>query len=288
MVRSLTRRSYSSVPHVSADLTELGAALIRGVCGPRELLCLAAELGAVVPHRDSRPDGVTVLEDRGNTTVGMAGFSSRPLAPHTDRSSVPTPPGLVLAVCGSAPASGGEVLLVDGRAVYEDLAASNPEALEALCTPRTALFGGADWHLGSVFTPHGDPGDTVAVRLRLDGLARFSPTVTPHLPALRAAIERHQHVIPLTVGTGYVVNNHPVAARPAPLHRQPTPMADHHEPPCRGDGRVHGPAVHPDRIVNAQRPSQPYGWVSMTDVLHHFLTRWRTNRHQRRHKPTTR
>lgn len=187
-----------------ADLAGIGAALVTDVSGPGELLALAGELGAVVPHRDSRPDGVTVLEDRGETTVGMVGFSARHLTPHTDRSGVPTPPGLVLTVCGHPPSAGGEALLVDGQAVYEDLATGNPEALEALSAPKTALFGGADGHLGSVFAP---TGDLVAVRLRLDRLARFAPTVATYLPALRAAIGRHQRLVPLPAGTGYIVNN---------------------------------------------------------------------------------
>lgn len=41
-----------------------------------------------------------------------------------------------------------------------------PSAIEALSAPRSALFGGADGHLGSVFTPAAD--GTVMVRLRFE------------------------------------------------------------------------------------------------------------------------
>ena len=56
-----------------------------------------------------------------------------------------------MTVCGSEPTSGGESILVDGRAVYLDLAENDPAALRALSAPRSALFGGADGHLSSVF-----------------------------------------------------------------------------------------------------------------------------------------
>lgn len=204
MLSHLTARCYSAPADVLADVARFGIALLTEVPGPAELLTLADALGTVVPHRDSRPDGVTVIEDRGATSSAMAGFSRRGLSPHTDRSGIEFPPGLVLTACGHEPACGGEALLADGQAIYEDLAATNPAALEALRTPRSVLFGGADGHLGSVFSSHRG---AVAVRLRLDNLARFAPRVSSHLPALRAAIERHTVTLPLPAGDGYVINN---------------------------------------------------------------------------------
>lgn len=205
MLPHLSPNRCSSPADVLADLARFGIALLTDVPGPAELLTLANALGTVVPHRDSRPDGVTVIEDRGATSGAMAGFSRRSLSPHTDRSSIEFPPGLVLTACGSEPTSGGESLLADGQEIYEDLAAANPAALEALCTPRSVLFGGADGHLGSVFSSHGG---AVAVRLRLDNLARFAPTITPHLPALRATIYRRTVILPLPARYGYMINNH--------------------------------------------------------------------------------
>jgi hypothetical protein len=179
--------------------------LLQDVCGPGDLLALTEALGTTVPHRDSRPDGVTMIEDRDATGSSMAGFSRGSLYPHTDRSGVDAPPGLVLAACGRDSLAGGEALLVDGREVFDELAATNPEALAVLCAPRTALFGGAGGYLGNVFSSQGD---VVAIRLRMDGLIRFAPMINEHLPALRAAIERHTRVVPMVIGTGYVVNNH--------------------------------------------------------------------------------
>jgi hypothetical protein len=44
-------------------------------------------------------------------------------------------------ICGQPPASGGECVVVDGAAAYTDLAENEPEALQALSTPRSAWFG---------------------------------------------------------------------------------------------------------------------------------------------------
>ena len=188
-----------------ADLSRDGLALIQVEPTPERLIALTRALGArVVAHPHSGADGVTAIEDRGACVAPLAGFTRAALAPHTDRSGVAEPPDLLLTVCATAASSGGDLLLVDGRAVFLDLAKHASDALVALCAPRSALFGGADGHLGSVFAPHAD---TAAVRLRLDSPIRFSPAVAPHLPVLRAAVDRHTVAVPAQPGTGYVLDN---------------------------------------------------------------------------------
>jgi alpha-ketoglutarate-dependent taurine dioxygenase len=187
-------------------LSEGGLALLDGVTDADVLLDVARSIATVIPHRDSRIDGVTVLTDRGDATCrGFAGFGRQELIPHTDRSGLECPPGLLMMACGGVAEQGGECVVVDGAAVYDDLAANEPEALEALSAPRSALFGGAAGHLGSVFARQ--PDGQVTVRLRLDELARFSPEVSQWRATLRSTIERHTTVIPLRVGAGYVLNN---------------------------------------------------------------------------------
>lgn len=152
------------------------------------------------PASGQPSDGVTAIEDRGACGASLAGFTRSALVPHTDRSSIGTPPGLLLTVCGREPSAGGESLLVDGRAVHDDLATTAPAALAALSTPRSVLFGGADGHLGSAFAE--SPTGVIAVRFRLDGLVRFAPAVWPHIPTMRAAIHRHTMTLVLRVGAG--------------------------------------------------------------------------------------
>jgi len=189
-------------------LTDRGFVLVDGLATSADLLRLACSIATVVPHRDSGTDGVTTLADLGAATVrsGFAGFSACALNPHTDRSGVAHPPALLMMSCAQPAVSGGECVLIDGRAVHDDLAESEPDALKALSTPRSVLFGGAAGHLGSIFTTTGD--GRVVIRLRLDDLAQFSPEVSHWLPALRAAIERHAVEIGLNAGQGYVLDNH--------------------------------------------------------------------------------
>ncbi|WP_051341845.1 TauD/TfdA family dioxygenase [Pseudonocardia spinosispora] len=200
----LSPHRCSSVADILTDLAQAGIALLTDVSGPTDLLSLASALGVLAPHRDSRPDGVTVIEDRGATESGMVAFTRQGLAPHTDRSSIPVPPGLVLTACGYVPVAGGESLLADGKAIYDELASTSPAALEAFCTPRSALFGSADGYLGSIFTRQGD---RVSIRLRTDDLVRFGPIVNTHMSTLEAAIEKHTTTMPMPAGSGYVINN---------------------------------------------------------------------------------
>lgn len=206
MLPDMPIRPCAESAAVLAELVRAGVVLIDGVAGPLDLLGLARSIGTVIPHPNSGPDGVTAIEDRGAHEAALAGFTRSALSPHTDRSGVAEPPGLLLTSCGREPLAGGESVLVDGRAVYDELAVTAPVALDALHAPRSAMLGGADGHLGAVFTRC--PDGVVAIRLRLDALARFAPVVVPHLPALRAAMRRHTVTLPVTAGTGYVLDNH--------------------------------------------------------------------------------
>ncbi|WP_329060593.1 TauD/TfdA family dioxygenase [Amycolatopsis sp. NBC_01480] len=194
------------VGELAACLAAHGVARFDGVPDERTLLELAGRLGAVVAHRDSGQDGMTVISNRAAGAAGpvRAGFTDRPLLPHTDGSDRHRPPHLMMLVC-ERPGRGGQCVVVDGQAVHADLAATAPDALADLSAPRSAYFGGAAGLVGQVFEPY--PDGHISLRLRLDKLARFSPRAQRALPVLRAAIDRHLVTFPLDAGAGYVVNN---------------------------------------------------------------------------------
>jgi alpha-ketoglutarate-dependent taurine dioxygenase len=207
MATSLDDCHATTADEMATALADRGLVLLEGIATSGDLLRVARSIATIVPHRDSGPDGVTTLSDLGAATVptGFAGFSAYALNPHTDRSGVESPPALLMMNCAQAAASGGESVLIDGQAVYDDLAESEPDALRALCAPRSVLFGGAAGYLGSIFTA---TGDRVLVRFRLDELARFSPEVSHWLPLLRKVIDRHAIEVELNAGQGYVLDNH--------------------------------------------------------------------------------
>ncbi|MBF6412881.1 TauD/TfdA family dioxygenase [Nocardia cyriacigeorgica] len=193
---------------VAAGLAADGLARFDRISTRAQLVTLGASLGRIIPHRDSDDDGITTLENRAGFAqrLGFEGFGNGALPPHTDRSGVLEPPALLLVVCGRKSTTGGECVAIDGRAVYADLAMSKPEAIQALSQPRTALFGGASGHLGSIFEQ--GQGSRIRVRYRSDGLVKYSPEITRWLPALNEAIDRHTIRFGLEPGQGYVLHNH--------------------------------------------------------------------------------
>ncbi len=148
---------------LAAPLAETGLVLVDDVAGPAGLLALARGLATIVPHRDSDARGLTTITDlaetadvshvAGGVRSGFAGFTKSALAPHTDRSGTPHPPALLITSCGQPATHGGDSMVIDGKAVYDELLEHHPDAATALGAPRSALFGGAAGHLSSIFGP---------------------------------------------------------------------------------------------------------------------------------------
>lgn len=192
---------------IGKPLRHNGMAVLDSVPDRDALAELARTVCTIVQHRDSGPDGVTTIADSGERVLrsGYAAFGHGELLPHTDGSGVPRPPELLLMACERPAEEGGECVLIDGQAVYDELAATAPDALRALSAPRSVLFGGASGYFGSVFSR---TGDRVQVRLRLDELATYAPEAERHLPQLRAILDRHRTTLRLGKGQGYVLDNH--------------------------------------------------------------------------------
>lgn len=199
--------SIGGVGELAAVVARRGVAVFNGVPNEHALLRLGARLGVVVPHRDSAATGITVISDRRAPAPqpGRAGFTSRGLAPHTDCSDRPQPPQIVVMACTHPGDRGGESVLVDGQAVYAELATVRPDALADLSAARGAYFGGAAGLVGNVFEP--GPTGLISLRLRLDELVRFAPSTQRWLPLLRQIIDRHTLTVTLPAGGGYVLNN---------------------------------------------------------------------------------
>lgn len=238
----VTLQAPGAITGLLSAITEHGLVFVDGFHDPAQLLHLTGTFATVVDHRDSAADGITTIIDlRASPRRGKTAFTSHALVPHTDGTGVSDPPALLLMACVHPASTGGHSLLVDGRAVHDDLARTAPEALNAFYTPRSALFGGATGQLSSA------PVTDVRIRVRFDELARFSPQTARHIPALRGAIDRHTVALLLGPGQGYVLNNHRwlhgrrAFTGPRVMHRVIANSLPHHQIPTDFDPALPAP-----------------------------------------------
>lgn len=187
-------------------LAEHGVATLDGLNTRPAFASLARNVMALYAHPDAELDGVTALRPRPQQTgPGQLGFSHAPLRPHTERSSTPRPPHLMLLMCEQSADWGGQSLLTDAQAVAEQLRRTAPLAWRELARPGSVFFGGASGYTGAVFEPA--EAGRWSVRLRQDQLARFCPRAEPHLPLLARVLETHTHTLDLAPGQVVVLDN---------------------------------------------------------------------------------
>lgn len=200
-------RAPGAEGHVAAGLRKHGLVTLDGLDSRAAVLELAARFLDVARHRDSDPDGLTVIHNTHQHVgrPGFAGLGSGSLAPHTERSGTPSPPHLLLVACARPAEEGGASLLADGHVVYADLALSHPDAVEALSEDSAGLFGGQDGVLAPVFRHM--PDQRVTVRLRLDELVRWHPLATRHIRVLTEVLARHQQPLLLDAGDAFLLDN---------------------------------------------------------------------------------
>jgi alpha-ketoglutarate-dependent taurine dioxygenase len=192
-------------PRIAAQLRERGLVTFSGIADHAGLAAVARRLMTIRPHRDAGPDGVTVITGTQAQGSGYAAFTDAELIPHTDGSSVPDPPGLLLLTCQQAADQGGRTRVADGARIISTLAEQCPAALRALSAPRASFFGAAGGYLGAVVEPAG-PGRT-RIRLRLDDLAWFSADAADAVPLLRTVIDDHVQTFQLRAGEGVLLSN---------------------------------------------------------------------------------
>lgn len=193
-------------PHLASALRDRGLATFSEIPNRPAFADLVRDLAVLYPHPDSGPDGLTLLHARdGSPGAGQLGFTDSELLPHTERSCLPRPPHLLMLMCLTPAHHGGESVLIDGRAVAEELSLAAPETWSALSAPRTAYFGGSSGYVGAVFEPASP--ETWTIRLRLDELIRFAPRTVRHVEILREVMDRHTMVLRLGKGQGFILDN---------------------------------------------------------------------------------
>jgi hypothetical protein len=200
-------REPRSSTHIADQLATHGIGLFSGSQGSGDLVRLARSLMTVRTHRDSDAEGITIITPRRRVgpVTSVVGFTDRELHPHTEGSAVEQPCRLLMLACDLPAATGGLVRLVDGSDVYQEIAERDPAMLNALSTARSAYFGSGSGHLGAVFEV--SRGGRVRIRLRLDELVRFAPSLERYVDKLRAIVREHTQEICMRGGEGYVLAN---------------------------------------------------------------------------------
>lgn len=168
-------------------------------------------LGSRIAHPDSGADGATRLHaPPGASTPVLAGeqrgFSRRSLYPHTDRSSTPQPPPLLVFWCDKPSRHGGDSVFVDGLRIWKVLNRARPDSLAALESPDNFLFSYQDnvWR-SPVFERHS--ASRRSVRFRGDNLLYANAVAWPHLRLFAKTLEANMVRLKLGAGQGYIVQN---------------------------------------------------------------------------------
>jgi hypothetical protein len=199
--------SRTTIEHIVAQIAQHGIVTFDGIADEAAAIVLAESIGPVYAHRDSAANGVTrIVAADAPTTPGFRGFTHFGLPVHTDRSVAETPPTCLLFWCETPAEHGGETLLADGRAVYEQLTLRDRAVVTALTRPRSAMFASGDGlYCGAIYervSPR-----RIAVRFRNDDLLYVSTTVVDALAALRTTLEAATQSCRLERGQGYLIQN---------------------------------------------------------------------------------
>ncbi|MGW7003876.1 TauD/TfdA family dioxygenase [Streptomyces sp. NPDC054933] len=101
---------------IEEQIREVGLVTFDGLDSRDVVLDMASRYLHVIAHRDSEPDGLTIIRDTGRHAhqAGFGGLGRGELDPHTDRSSIAAPPRLMLFVCARPAEEGGLCLLTEG------------------------------------------------------------------------------------------------------------------------------------------------------------------------------
>ena len=193
---------------IARVLARDGLVTFDGIQSRGELLRLCHRLGTIVKHRDADEAGLTRIAKRSDIEAkeGYQAFTSSHLTLHTDGSSTPEPPTLVVLWCERPAAEGGISLFVDGKQLYQILVHEHPQVLETLSTPNSVLFAGAEPPVySSVFSTGAD--GSICIRFRYDGLGYYAAPVCSVLPIFLGLLERHMLAFPLQKQQGYILQN---------------------------------------------------------------------------------
>jgi alpha-ketoglutarate-dependent taurine dioxygenase len=166
-------------------------------------------LGGVYKHRDSVTNGITVVKntiDKSQSMSGYFGLTSSSLFPHTDRSTLDTPPNILLLYCKSQSGEGGESTLVDMKSVISEIANDSDFENHPIFEKNSVIFDdGRSCHKGSIIERIED--GSFYLRYRNDEFGYFNSKILHHLKRIEEVISNHRVLFKLKNNQGYIINN---------------------------------------------------------------------------------
>lgn len=205
--RTVIALSQSNFGRIRELVDSQGLAFFDGFEDTTQLLALATYLGQIFRHRDSDELGITHVKSAAMPQAsGFYGFTNKGLPFHTDRSTVPDPPNVLILACKQESSVGGETILADGKSILCELTADAPTVEHPLIDKQAVIFDDSkDCFKGNIFTKEGDGSYTL--RYRRDDFAYFSSPVIKELAKFDALADKHSFCVKLHAGDGYVINN---------------------------------------------------------------------------------
>lgn len=200
-IRDCARLSVSEASFLASALNRYGFVILDHVPSrkPRpQLLALSSLMGGIIPHARSEQDGLAVIAPAPGDDDYLSS-SCLPHPPHTDGAFYENPPALTLLQCLRQASEGGETQLVSGMALYNFLAASEPEALHSLfLSDALKVERAGEAASGRVFEA---VEGRIRIRLRLDGTAAFAgrAPVQAMMARCRAFLQDRSNVLQFTL-----------------------------------------------------------------------------------------
>jgi hypothetical protein len=198
-------RTEFAADSVVGALAARGLSTFDGCPKRQDLMSIVESLGKVHLHRDSDPQGLTILEPKAGLPSSYAGFTRKGLFPHTDVSGELHPPDVMVFYCEQQAEFGGESLLVDGRELFLELL-QRDHLLSILTRPDAAMFRSESGFVPMPILAQNQFG-RFAFRFRRDEFSLFSEHLAYRLPELIELIRRHMLSLRLRSGEGLILNN---------------------------------------------------------------------------------
>lgn len=200
--------AYENKKNIKQALEQSGIILFRNMNSEEIALEISKSLGNIYRCIDSDSHGITTISNlnHGRNMKNSLAFTQAGLYPHTDRSPIHTPPKYLINWSISPSQIGGELLICDGKAVYDYLKSSHLNSCIALSEPDAAIFSDTiDSYSGPIFTTNDDKFQNI--RFRRDNCIKFKNNYHQHVHTLFEAIDLHTIKLSTNSGDGYIIDN---------------------------------------------------------------------------------